>query len=191
MNKANAFLYDFTLETMDLRDNENVLEIGFGNGMFFEKVFSKAANLRIHGVDFSETMLHAARENNQAAVTAGRLSLQFGNSDNLLFEDNSFDKVFCINVAYFWDEPTKDLQEVYRVLKPGGRFYTTVRTKESMQHMPFTRYGFRSYSEEEWKELLVNNKFSYIGSVLKDEPSYEMVESDFTFQSVCFIAEKK
>ena len=191
MNKANEYLYDFTLETMDLKDNETVLEIGFGNGLFFEKVFSKAANLQLTGVDFSETMLHAARENNQAAVSSGRLSLQFGDSANLLFEDHSFDKVFCINVAYFWDDPSLHLKEVNRVLKPGGKFYATVRTKESMEHMPFTRYGFRKYTEQEWKDLLARNNFNYTGSVLRDDPPDPVVETGYPFQSVCFIAEKK
>lgn len=191
MNKANEFLYDFTLETMQLKDNESVLEIGFGNGMFFEKIFARAANLKITGVDFSPTMLHAARETNQAAVSAGRLSLQFGDSSNLLFGDNSFDKVFCINVAYFWDEPSLHLKEVYRVLKPGGHFYATVRTRESLEHLPFTRYGFRKYTEEEWKGLLEQQHFRYVGSVLKDEPPLPEAEPGFTFSSVCFIAEKR
>ncbi len=78
----------------------------------------------------------------QTNIADGKLILQLGSSDKLPFADNSFDKVFCINVVYFWDEPQKHLQEISRVLKPGGKFYATIRTKESMELMPFTKYGF-------------------------------------------------
>jgi len=53
MNKANEFLYDFTLGVMNLSDNQTILEIGFGNGKFFEKIFSRANNLQVTGLDFS------------------------------------------------------------------------------------------------------------------------------------------
>ena len=46
MNKANEFLYDFTSSTMELTENQTILEIGFGNGNFFDKLFSKANNLK-------------------------------------------------------------------------------------------------------------------------------------------------
>ncbi len=39
MNKANAFLYDFAFDCMKIKHGEAILEIGFGNGIFFEKVF--------------------------------------------------------------------------------------------------------------------------------------------------------
>lgn len=71
-------------------------------------------------------------------------------SDKMPFADNSFDKVFCINVIYFWEQPAEHLKEIYRVLKPGGKFYTTIRSKESMAEMPFTKYGFNMYSQSEW-----------------------------------------
>ena len=144
MNKANEFLYDFTSSKMELADNQTILEIGFGNGKFFDKLFSKANNLKITGLDFSETMLKEAQKNNSKSIADERLILQLGSSNNLPFADNSFDKVFCINVLYFWDEPQKHLQEISRVLKPGGKFYATIRTKESMELMPFTKYGLQN-----------------------------------------------
>lgn len=190
MNKANGFLYDFTSDTMQLTDNEAILEIGFGNGKFFDKLFSKATNLKVTGIDFSETMFTEAKKKNTAYINDGKLQFQLGSSDNMPFADNSFDKVFCINVIYFWDEPQKHLQEISRVLKPGGKFYAVIRTKESMERMPFTKYGFTVYTEEKWRELVNNNKLNYVKAELVNEPSVEFKNQAFSIQSLCLVAEK-
>jgi ubiquinone/menaquinone biosynthesis C-methylase UbiE len=190
MNKANEFLYDFTLDNMQLNSHQTILEIGFGNGKFFDKLFAKANNLKITGIDFSETMVAEAQENNQSNIAEGKLQLQPGISDNLPFADNSFDKVFCINVVYFWDEPQKHLQEVSRVLKPGGKFYVTIRTKESMELMPFTKYGFTAYDEEKWKHLINQNKLNYLKAEHVYEPEVEFENKSFSARSLCLIAEK-
>jgi ubiquinone/menaquinone biosynthesis C-methylase UbiE len=135
-------------------------------------------------------MFKEAQQNNQSGIADGKLKLQLGSSDNLPFADNSFDKVFCINVVYFWDEPQKHLQEVYRVLKPGGKFYATIRTKESMDMMPFTQYGFTKYTEEEWKQLVNKNSFSFLKAERIDEPVVQFENKPFLVQSLCLIAEK-
>lgn len=94
MNKTNRFLYDFTKKAMEIKDYQTILEIGFGNGIFFNQVFSAANNLQIAGLDFSKEMVKAANRNNVTNIDAGKLSLQAGSSDKIPFRDNSFDKVF-------------------------------------------------------------------------------------------------
>jgi hypothetical protein len=42
MDHVNEPLFDLTLEPMWLTDNESILEIGFGSGSFFPKIFSGA-----------------------------------------------------------------------------------------------------------------------------------------------------
>ena len=191
MNKANAFLYDFTLDLVAPANNESILEIGFGNGKFFDKIFARAAGLEITGLDYSIAMLTAAKENNKKAVANGNLSLLLGSSDKLPFTDNSFDKIFCINVIYFWDLPLEHLQEINRVLKPGGRFYATVRTRESMLKMPFTKYGFTFYDSIKWKTYIESTNLLYINEYPTDEPVVELDDKKFIVQSLCVIAQKK
>jgi ubiquinone/menaquinone biosynthesis C-methylase UbiE len=191
MNKANEFLYDFTLDVMQPLKNDSILEIGFGNGKFFDKIFSKTEGLKVTGLDFSETMFKAASENNKETIASGKLTLHFGSSDKLPFPDNSFDKVFCINVIYFWDEPKQHLQEMFRVLKPGGQFYTTVRTKESMLKMPFTKYGFLFYNTDNWKALLAETGLTFIEEKPADEPVIEFDGNKLLVESLCVVAEKK
>ena len=166
MNEANRFLYDATWQALQLEDDMHVLEIGFGNGLFFAELARKAKGLKLFGLDFSVAMMKEASERNAALVKAsasprhvgtgkrssgdGTLSLHFGSSDKMPFADGSFDRVYCINVIYFWEDPTSHLREVRRVLKPDGRFIAALRTKDTMKRMPFTRYGFAKYEQAEW-----------------------------------------
>lgn len=191
MNRANVFLYDFTLDLVKPAKNESILEIGFGNGKFFDKIFARAAGLKITGLDYSLAMLDAAKENNKKVVASGDLSLLLGSSDQLPFADNSFDKIFCINVIYFWDQPQQHLQEIKRVLKPGGSFYSTVRTRESMLKMPFTKYGFAFYDSVKWKTYIESINMVYIDEYPTDEPVVELDGNKFIVQSLCVVAQKK
>lgn len=89
-------------------------------------------------------MVAMAIKNNQSLTRAGKLNLQLGSSDNLPFGNDSFDKVFCINVIYFWDQPEKHLSEVHRVLKPSGQFFAAIRSKETFSHFACGRLWLHS-----------------------------------------------
>lgn len=192
MNKTNGLLYDFTIRTMQLSNNESILEIGFGNGKFFDKVFSTANNLEISGLDFSPEMVKVATRNNPLTLNAGKLTLRFGSSDKIPFPDNSFDKVFCINVIYFWEQPADHLKEIYRVLKPGGKFYTSIRTKESLIKMPFAKYGFNAYTQDEWISKLETNLLHHVHTQKsQNEPDAEIDGQLYKVESLCIVAEKR
>jgi ubiquinone/menaquinone biosynthesis C-methylase UbiE len=191
MNKTNNFLYDFTIKEMGLTDNDSILEIGFGNGKFFEKIFSAANNLKISGLDFSPEMVKAATGNNPLKLGNGELILRQGSSDKIPFADSSFDKVFCINVIYFWEQPAAHLKEIYRVLKPGGRFYTSIRSNETMVQMPFTKYGFKVYTQQEWTSMLETNHLHFVfAKNTQNEPDAIFDQQHYKVESVVIVAEK-
>ena len=191
MNKTNSFLYDFTIKEMRVADHDEILEIGFGNGMFFGKIFSAANNVTLSGLDFSPEMVKAAAANNPLTSNNGKLTLRLGSSDKIPFPDNSFDKVFCINVIYFWEEPAVHLQEICRVLKPGGRLYTSIRMAESLVKMPFTKYGFTVYRQDEWVGLLEANGFHFERATKTiNEPDAEFNQESIKVESLCIVAEK-
>jgi len=191
MNKSNSFLYDFTIEAMQLTDDESILEIGFGNGKLFDKIFSVANNLKISGLDFSAVMVKEAITNNPSTINSGKLTLRLGSSDKIPFPDNSFDKIFCINVIYFWEQPADHLKEIYRVLKPGGKFYTSIRAKESLVQIPFAKYGFNIYTQDEWKKMLEANLLHFVlTKKTQNEPDAEFDGQLYQMESLCIVAER-
>jgi ubiquinone/menaquinone biosynthesis C-methylase UbiE len=190
MNKANAFLYDTALHEMKLQSGEQVLEIGFGNGLFFEKILSQAPALSVSGIDYSPLMVREASTCNSSSIENGQLTLVTGTSNTIPWPNNHFDKIFCINVVYFWDEPQKHLQEIKRVLKPGGRFYAIFRTKESMKLMPFTAYGFTAYDAPEWALQIKYAGLTNAHIPVIDEPVVEFEGKPFRVQCYCAVAEK-
>lgn len=63
--------------------------------------------------------LQIARDKN----LADRLAAVVGKAEDLPFPDNTIDLVVSRGSIFFWDDPAKGLQEVYRVLRPGGKAY--------------------------------------------------------------------
>lgn len=190
MNQSNELLYQLTLDTLHLEDGEQVLEIGFGNGKYFPELYSRAKNLQITGIDLSHEMVTQAVKNNVKLFENGNMNVKVGSSENLPFEANSFDKIFCINVIYFWEMPDLHLKEIYRVLKPGGKFYTGFRPAETMLQLPFTKYGFILYSEDDWNRMLFNNNFVTVSSSKRKDPAVKQLGLKLELDGICITAKK-
>ncbi|NGP75854.1 class I SAM-dependent methyltransferase [Balneolaceae bacterium YR4-1] len=190
MNRVNKPLFDLTVETMQLQGTERLLEIGFGTGAFFKDLFKYADDLKVSGIDFSEEMVKLAQSNNKKVIDEGLLNVKWGESDDLPFSDSTFDKVYCNMVVYFWDQPGKHLSEVHRVLKPGGKFYTGIRSRESMLVFPFVEFGFNLYAAEEWKEILSENGFIVTNEQVSLDPELDFEGNTLQLESHCIVAAK-
>ena len=188
MNAVNRSLYEGAWKALDLRDGMSVLEIGFGNGLFFGDLTRLAHNLNLHGLDFSKEMVEQATVQNKDLIASSTLSLAHGPSDRMPFADASFDRIFCINVVYFWDEPAAHLQEVRRVLKPGGTFTAVLRTRSSMEKLPFAAHGFTMYEQADWERVLRTNGFSPTSTTVLREAEVEFVGARFTPESLVMVA---
>lgn len=191
MDQVNEPLFDLTLDAMQLAGNERILEIGFGTGAYLDRVFANAAGLKVYGIDFSPDMLEIATRKNKDLVDAGRLELTAGASEDLPYDDGSFDKVYCNMVIYFWDIPEDHLKEVHRVLKPGGHFYTGMRTRDSMLQFPFVQFGFMLFDPGEWMRILEQNGFEARQAARRLDPVIEGEDGDIQLESVCIKAAKK
>ena len=188
MNKANRVLYDGAWKALDLRDCLSVLEIGFGNGLFFPELAKQAKELKLHGLDFSADMVQQTTANNKELIASGTLSLHHGASDRMPFADALFDRVFCINVVYFWDDPAAHLREVRRVLKPGGTFTAVLRRKSFMEKLPFAAHGFTMYEQADWEVVLQRNGFAPISTTVIQEPGVEYEGKKYRPESLVVVA---
>lgn len=111
----------WALSMLDIQPEDRVLEIGFGPGQAIQEATKLTPNGFVAGIDLSEVMVTQASQRNAAAIRSGHVLLQQGAESPLPFEDSKFTKAFAVNSIQFWSNPDAGLQEVKRVLKPGGR----------------------------------------------------------------------
>jgi SAM-dependent methyltransferase len=108
-------------QLLDLRLNSSVLELGCGSGGYALHLAEKVG-CRLIGLDINAP---GVRNANQLALARGVSSQarfeQCDVSDNLPFDDNTFDAVFSNDVLCHIPGRAKVLGEMFRVLKPGGR----------------------------------------------------------------------
>ena len=174
MNVTNRYINLHTIDALELKNGDTVLEVGPGNGFFVKDILSAGDSISYTGCDFSELMVEEATRNNLGFVDEGRAVFHLSSADKLPLEDGSFDKVFTINTVYFWEDPKKVLAEFKRVMKPAGELLIAVRPKHLMEEYPFTKYGFNLYSNEELEKMLTDNGFTVVETIEKDEPDQEI-----------------
>lgn len=111
--------------------NLNVLEIGFGMGTDLFSFACSGAN--VFGVDLSPKHLEIA--SNRFNLYGLKANLQLADTESLPFADNSFDVVYSFGVIHHTPNTEKAVEEIYRVLKPGGQAILAVYHKNSIFHL--------------------------------------------------------
>ena len=152
--KGNAELNALMYETLSIRENDNVLEIGFGTGTLIKKIAALLDNGLVEGVDFSKPMVAIAQKKNRKYINNGKVKIHMGDFDEVLFDDNYFDKIFSVNTIYFWKKPDTTISKICRILKPGGKLIIGFHEKSEMEKMPLERDVFQYYSTHDVTELL-------------------------------------
>jgi demethylmenaquinone methyltransferase/2-methoxy-6-polyprenyl-1,4-benzoquinol methylase len=76
---------------------------------------------KVIGVDISEGMLDQGREKLTRRQLDDRIELRLGDSERLQFEDNIFDAVIVAFGVRNFENLQDGLEDMFRVLKPGGR----------------------------------------------------------------------
>ena len=100
-----------------LRGASDVLEVAPGPG-FFAVELAKLGDFKITGLDVSRTFVEIAAEN---ARNAGvKVDFRLGNASAMPFRDNSFDFIYCSAAFKNFSQPVKALDEMHRVVRPGG-----------------------------------------------------------------------
>jgi len=142
------------LELLELQPDDQVLEIGFGHGRTLARVAEIVQDGLVAGVDPSEAMLKVAARHNRNFIVQGRIELKRGDSRRIPYEDRRFNKVYSVHTLYFWPDPIKDLQEIRRVMREGGRFVLGFRLKDekALAEFPVSVYTF--YTADEIQLLL-------------------------------------
>lgn len=120
-----------------------ILDIATGTGDLAINLAETNAE-KIIGLDISEGMLNVGKEKILNKSLQDRIEMMVGDSENLPFEDNTFDAITVGFGIRNFETLEKGLAEILRVLKPGGIFVileTSVPTKT-----PF-KQGYNLYTK--------------------------------------------
>ena len=122
-------LSKYIFERYKLKKNQKILDIGCGRGEFL-KGFIKCG-LVGHATDQSDTVLKYLPE-----IIFKKSDIE---NDGIPYPDNFFDIVYSKSVIEHFYYPEKLVEEMFRVLKPGGIAITLC---------PSWEYNFRDYFED-------------------------------------------
>lgn len=171
---------DLLISMLDLKKSYKALDVGTGPGFVAFEVSDKVA-ISI-GLDINDHMLdiavRKAEDDNKSNVVFVK-----GDISSMPFPDNSFDIVSCRRVAHHIKDKKRFIEEVWRVLKKGGKFGITDLLKPMGDKKDlfnkFEKARDASYISSEsldyWFKLLKENAFQ-----IDNFKTFEMKE---TFQS--------
>jgi len=130
------------------------LEVGPGPGYLGIDWLSKTQGTFLKGLDISQDMINMSQRNAQEFKVQDRVEYHLGNAKQMTFDDETFDAVFTNGSLHEWSDPKLVLDEIYRVLKPGGRYCITDLRRDIT---PFARIILQFAIPKERKEGFVSS----------------------------------
>jgi len=152
-----------------VRTGETVLDIGSGGGIdCFEASRRVGSTGRVIGIDMTDTMLEIARRNAPTVARnlghpASNVEFRKGIADAMPVENNIVDLVISNCVINLAPDKRKVFREMFRILKPGGRF--TISDIVADQTVP----QYLVHDTEKWGDCLSGalTVSDYIGGMVE------------------------
>lgn len=123
--KADPYLTSALFRLLNPSKTGIYLDVGCGTGNYTSALAEKGVHLI--GLDPSSTMLEKAQKQHRG------MQWHIGKAESIPFDDNSMDGVLATLTLHHWDDITAGFKEIYRVLKPGGRFLFFTATPHQME----------------------------------------------------------
>jgi ubiquinone/menaquinone biosynthesis C-methylase UbiE len=175
----------------EIQPGSSVLEVAPGPGYFCIEL-AKLGHYAITGLDISHTMVEIATQ--KAAQAGVEVDFMQGSASNLPFPKDSFDFLLCRAAFKNLGQPVLALQEMCRVLKPGGKALivdlsrnaspTTAsryvdglglsRINRMMTKLVFRYFLIKSaYTREQFQHMLAQTNFSRV-DILEEDLGFEI-----------------
>ena len=155
MNVGHAKVWRWGLEYVSSESYVDILDVGCGGGGALREMASRFPAATLFGIDYSQDMVLLAKKVNKTLIEKGRVEINHASVSSLPFADNTFDLVTAFESYYFWPNLDRDLQEVKRVLKPGGRL---LLVNEAYENEKFRK---RNKKLASWADMLLHTPAGY------------------------------
>jgi SAM-dependent methyltransferase len=156
---------DKTIKSLEIKDDEFILDLGCGSGLFSYEILSRYKNVKIFGIDLSQKMLQMA-EQRLSKFEKHRWELHDIDANKMDFS-NKFDRIVSVDLLCHLDTPEKVFANIFSALKLEGRAVIVTPAKYCLYRL--FKYPFMKskpptvfFSKNEIKQLLSNAGFTKI-----------------------------
>lgn len=157
LKRQASFAEHTVYRNVDLSEVSQLLEVGCGVGAQSAIILRRFPNLQLTGIDLNKKQLEEAQNYLSTMPYAlGRYKIQEMNAENMTFAANSFDGAFLCWILEHVKDPARILNEVRRVVRPGGVVYITEVMNSSFFLDP--------YSPNLWKYWMAFNDYQFDGA---------------------------
>jgi ubiquinone/menaquinone biosynthesis C-methylase UbiE len=141
------------VDSLKLAQGSSVLEVGCGAGLMAVALAQRG--FHVQAFDSSEAMIEQARLYAEESLTNDLLTLKVRDVYSLDFSDDSFDLVLAIGVIPWLERLEPAIQEMVRVVKPGGYIVLTTANRMGLMSVldPWRNPAFEPLKRR-LKELL-------------------------------------
>jgi SAM-dependent methyltransferase len=123
MEKGHRPVGEQAIELMNIPAGARVLDVGCGSGWATRLMAEKARDGRVVGVDISDEMVQLAAE---TSMSFSNVQFKISSAEKLPFADAEFTHAFSMESLYYYADMLGALNEIKRVLAPGGVFVTVL-----------------------------------------------------------------
>jgi ubiquinone/menaquinone biosynthesis C-methylase UbiE len=160
MEHHHSDITEQTLALMDLQPSDRVLDLGCGTGWASRRMARIAISGEVVGLDVADEMLRRAE---QASTGITNVRYLWGSAECIPVPDNHFDKVLSVESFYYYADQGKALDELRRVLAPGGSIFILINLYEdnayTLRWATELKVPVQVLSEAEYVALLQQHGF--------------------------------
>ena len=183
--QAQYNLTDFCISLLGPLKKKRVLEIGCGNGVQAKYILEHYEPECVTGIDLNQENIEIANQQKELRQIENVFFFVDDAQELSQIKDDSFDAIVNIESAFHYPDKNAFLEEVFRVLKPGGYFVIadilTNRRKEKKSRrkwkrkMIFNHWEKRMYEEALQKaRLKVHHKIDITQRVIQGFKNYRI-----------------
>ena len=163
MEDHHSDITEQTLALMDLQPTDRILDLGCGTGWASRRMARVATAGEVVGLDVADEMLRRAE---QASTGIENVRYAWGSAEKIPATDNSFSKVLSVESFYYYGDQGKALDELRRVMTPGGRLFILINLYKdnhySLRWVGELKVPVQALSEAEYLEMLRQHRFENV-----------------------------
>lgn len=163
MEDHHSDITEQAIALMNLQPKDRVLDLGCGTGWASRRLARIVTGGEVVGIDVADEMLRRAE---QASAGIKNVRYIWGSAEKIPAQDNFFTKVLSVESFYYYADQGKALDELRRVMAPGGRLFILINLYKdnhySLRWVTELKVPVQALSEAEYIALLQKHGFEQV-----------------------------